>query len=90
MVNASTQVFAEIAREKEYEDDSSDVTMALNGLPSLDFTLQGYTPDDRLDRASVGISHQLTSDLALRGAYSLRKGEDDKQQGVSLSLAWDW
>lgn len=89
-VGPSTQVFAEIAREQEYEDDSSDVTVALNSLPSLDFTLQGYTPDDRLDRASVGISHRLTNDLALRGAYSLRKGEEDQQQGVSLSLAWDW
>jgi len=89
-VSASTQVFVEIAREKEYEDDSSEVTMALNSLPSLDFTLQGYTPDDRLDRASLGVSHKLSSDLALRGAYSLRKAEDDKQQGVSLSLVWDW
>ena len=56
----------------------------------LDFTLQGYQPDDRLDRLSLGFSQQLSADLALRGAYSLRKGEDDKQQGVNLALTWNW
>ncbi|MHA6492158.1 autotransporter domain-containing protein [Pseudomonas borbori] len=89
-VTANTQLFAEIAREKEFEDDSSEVDMALNSLPSLDFTLQGYQPDDRLDRASLGVRQQLTSDLALSGAYSLRRGEDDQQQGISLSLSLDW
>lgn len=89
-ITANTQVFAEIAREKEYEDDTSEVTIALNSLPSLDFTLQGYTPDDHLDRASIGFSQQLTADLALRGAYNLRKSDDDTQQGVNLSLVLDW
>lgn len=90
MLSANTQVFAEIAREKEYEDDAGKVNIALNSLPGLDFTLQGYQPDDRLDRLSVGFSQQLAKDLALRGAYSLRKGSDDKQQGVSLALTLDW
>ncbi|WP_339458657.1 esterase EstP [Pseudomonas sp. EA_105y_Pfl2_R69] len=90
MLGASTQVFAEIAREKEYEDDAAKLNVALNSLPSLDFTLQGYQPDDRLDRLSLGFSQQLSADLALRGAYSLRKGEDDKQQGVNLALTWNW
>lgn len=89
-VTANTQLFAEIAREKEFEDDSNEVDMALNSLPSLDFTLQGYQPDDRLDRASLGVRQQLTSELALSGAYSLRRGEDDQQQGISLSLSLDW
>lgn len=88
-ITANTQVFAEIAREKEYEDDTREVNIALNSLPSLDFTLQGYTPDDRLDRASIGFNQQLATGLALRGAYSLRKADDDTQQGVSLSLVWD-
>ena len=90
MLGANTQVFAEIAREKEYEDDAAKLNVALNSLPSLDFTLQGYQPDDRLDRLSLGFSQQLSEDLALRGAYSLRKGEDDKQQGVNLALTWNW
>lgn len=90
MLGANTQVFAEIAREKEYEDDAAKLNVALNSLPSLDFTLQGYQPDDRLDRLSLGFSQQLSADLALRGAYSLRKGEDDKQQGVNLALTWNW
>lgn len=90
MLGASTQVFAEIAREKEYEDDAAKLNVALNSLPSLDFTLQGYQPDDRLDRLSLGFSQQLSADLALRGAYSLRKGEDEKQQGVNLALTWNW
>ena len=90
MLSPSTQVFAEIAREREYEDEVGKVNIALNSLPSLDFTSQGYQPDDRLDRLSLGVNHQLTQDLALRGAYSLRKAGDDKQQGVSLALTWDW
>lgn len=88
-ITANTQVFAEIAREKEYEDDTSDVNIALNSLPGIDFTLQGFEPDDHLDRVSIGFSQQLATGLAVRGAYSLNKGEDDKQQGVSLSLVWD-
>lgn len=88
----STQVFAEVAHEREYEDDPSELTLALNSLPSLDFTLPGYTPHERVNRASIGFNQQLTRELALRGGYSLRKaeGEDDRQQGVSLSLAWNW
>jgi len=88
----STQVFAEVAHEREYENDPSELTLALNSLPTLDFTLPGYTPQERVNRASIGFNQQLTRELALRGSYSLRKaeGEDDRQQGVSLSLAWNW
>jgi len=86
----ATQLFAEVSREREYEDDAADLTVALNSLPGLDFTLQGYVPEDRLTRASLGFSQKLGAGLALRGGYSLRKGEDDTQQGASLSLAWDW
>ncbi|HLD68852.1 MAG TPA: autotransporter domain-containing protein [Pseudomonas sp.] len=86
----STQLFAEVAHEREYEDDTQDVNIALNSLPTLDFTLQGYTPQEKMNRASIGFNQQLTTDLALRGGYSLRQGEDDTQQGVNLSLAWSW
>ncbi|HLD68851.1 MAG TPA: autotransporter domain-containing protein [Pseudomonas sp.] len=85
-----TQVFAELAHEREYEDDVSELDMALNSLPTLGFRLQGYSPEEDLSRASIGFSQRLTADLSLRGGYSLRKGEDDTQQGASLGLAWDW
>ncbi len=89
-VTPSTQLFAEVSREKEYEDDASDLTVALNSLPGIDFTLQGHTPEDSLTRASIGFNQQLAADLVLRGGYSFRKGEDDTQQGASLSLVLDW
>ncbi len=89
-VTPATQLFAEVSREKEYEDDASDLTVALNSLPGIDFTLQGHTPEDSLTRASIGFNQKLAADLALRGGYSFRKGEDDTQQGASLSLVWDW
>ncbi|MES2817742.1 MAG: autotransporter domain-containing protein [Pseudomonadota bacterium] len=89
-LSPSTQLFAEVAHEREYEDDTQEVNIALNSLPTLGFTLQGYTPQDKLNRASIGFSQQLTRDLALRGGYGLRQGEDDTQQGGNLSLAWDW
>lgn len=89
-VAPSTLLFAEVAQEKEFEDDPSHVRASLNSLPSLSFKLEGYEPDDRLQRLSLGFSQQLASDLSLRGAYSLRKGSDDQQQGVSLALSLDW
>ncbi|MFC5694162.1 esterase EstP [Pseudomonas sp. GCM10022186] len=87
---ADTQVFAEYAHEREYEDDTQDLTIALNSLPGNRFTLEGFTPQDRLDRVSLGFSQQLAADLSLRGGYSWRKGEDDTQQGVSLALSLDF
>ena len=45
---------------------------------------------DKLDSASIGVSHQLTQDLSLRGGYSYSQSDDQSQQGVSVSLALDW
>jgi outer membrane lipase/esterase len=89
-VAPSTLLFAEVAHEKEFEDDPSHLRASLNSLPSLSFKLEGYEPDDRLQRLSLGFSQQLAKDLSLRGAYSLRKGSDDQQQGVGLALSLDW
>ncbi|KRW58979.1 esterase EstP [Pseudomonas sp. TTU2014-080ASC] len=89
-VAPATELFGEIAREREYEDDPGKVRMALTSLPTLDYQLQGYEPDDRIDRLSVGFRQKLAADLSLRGAYSLRKADDDKQQGVSLAVTLDW
>ncbi|SDJ34516.1 autotransporter domain-containing SGNH/GDSL hydrolase family protein [Pseudomonas indica] len=89
-VSPSTQVFAEVAREREYEDDPGELTMSLTSLPGIDFTLEGYTPEDRLTRASLGFSQKLGGELSLGASYHWRKGEDQTQQGVNLSVAWSW
>ena len=85
-----TALFAEYSHEREYEDDTSEVRSELNSLPGIGFELRGYTPGDSLDSASVGVSHQLTRDLSLRGGYSYSQSDEQSQQGVSVSLALDW
>ena len=85
-----TALFAEYSHEREYEDDIREVRSELNSLPGIGFELQGYTPGDSLDSASVGVSHQLTRDLSLRGGYSYSQSDEQSQQGVSVSLALDW
>lgn len=85
-----TALFAEYSHEREYEDDTSEVRSELNSLPGIGFELLGYTPGDSLDSASVGVSHQLTRDLSLRGGYSYSQSDEQSQQGVSVSLALDW
>ncbi len=88
-LNPQTRVFGEVAMEREYEDDATEVDMALRSLPTLGYTLEGYTPDDKTWRASVGVSHSLAPGLSLRGAYTYRGADDSAQQGINLSLAWD-
>ncbi|MCE6979042.1 autotransporter domain-containing protein [Pseudomonas frederiksbergensis] len=85
-----TQVFGEYAHEREYEDDTQKVNIALNSLPSLDFNLQGYTPQSHLNRLTLGVSHKLTADLALRGGYTLRKDDDFTQQGINVGVTLDF
>lgn len=85
-----TQVFGEYAHEREYEDDVQKVNIALNTLPANDFKLEGYTPQSHLNRLSLGVSHKLTADLALRGGYSFRKDDDFTQQGVNVGVVLDF
>ncbi|CAD5107314.1 esterase EstP [Zestomonas carbonaria] len=89
-VSPATALFAEVAQEREYEDDTSDLRMSLNSLPGIDFNLQGYTPDDKLQRVSVGFSQQLSPGLALRGSYTFRKSDDDEQQALGVALSLDF
>lgn len=89
-LSAQTQLFGEVAIEREYEDDAQKLDMALTSLPANGFTLEGYTPQSHLSRASLGFSQQLTEELALRGGYSLRHSDDATQQGVSLALSLDF
>jgi len=85
-----TRVFAEVAREHEFEDDQQDVTIHLTTLPDNDFTLTGYTPNSNLTRASLGLSHELVAGVHLRGNYSWRKSDELTQQGVSLGITLDF
>lgn len=85
-----TALFAEYSREREYEDDTTELTSELNSLPGIAFELQGYTPGDTLDSGTLGVSHLLTKNLSLRGAYNYSKAQEQTLQGVNLSLALDW
>jgi outer membrane lipase/esterase len=89
-ITPSTQLFAEAAHEHEYANDQQDVTIALNSLPNLDFTLAGYKPQSNLNRANLGISQKLTRDVSLRANYNWRKDDDVTQQGVGLAVSMDF
>ncbi|MDH0301439.1 MULTISPECIES: esterase EstP [unclassified Pseudomonas] len=86
----TTKLFAEVAREHEFEDDQQDLRMRLTSLPANDFTLTGYTPHSNLTRASLGVTHELVPGLNLRGNYNWRKSDELRQQGVSLALSVDF
>ncbi|AVD88198.1 MULTISPECIES: esterase EstP [Pseudomonas] len=89
-VSPSTRLFAEVAREHEFEDDQQEVTMHLTSLPANEFTLTGYTPNSNLTRASVGLTHELTAGVHLRGNYTWRKSDELTQQGMSLGISVDF
>ncbi|MDX5374113.1 MAG: autotransporter domain-containing protein [Pseudomonadaceae bacterium] len=88
-LSQQTRLFGEVAVEREYEDDASEVDMSQRSLPTLGYTLEGYVPDDRTWRASLGVSHKLAPGMALRGAYSYRHGDDSALHGLNLSLSWE-
>lgn len=85
-----TRVFGEVAVEREYNDDTQNVSINLNSLPDNQFTLQGYTPQSHLSRLNLGVSHNLTRDLALRASYNIRKDDDFTQQGINVGVALDF
>ncbi|MEE4886020.1 esterase EstP [Pseudomonas alliivorans] len=86
-VTPSTQVWGEVAREREFETGQQDVTLSLNSVSSIDFTLDGYTPQRNLNRATLGVSQKLTQDLTLRANYNWRKNDDVTQQGANVALS---
>lgn len=89
-VTPQTQVFGEVAREHEFENDIQRVNIALNSLPANNFTLDGYTPQNNLNRLTLGISHTLTPELTLRAAYNLRKDDGMTQQGINVGVSLDF
>ncbi|MBU6959939.1 autotransporter domain-containing protein [Pseudomonas sp. CVAP len=89
-ITPQTQVFGEYAHEREYKDDTQDLTINLNSLPNNRFTLQGYTPQTNLNRLNLGVSQKLTPDLALRASYNIRKDDDFTQQGINVGVSLDF
>ncbi|MEA9997276.1 esterase EstP [Pseudomonas sp. 10B1] len=89
-VTSSTQLFAEAAHEHEYANHQQNVTIALNSLPTIDFTLDGYKPQSSLNRASIGVSQKLTQEVSLSANYNWRKADDVTQQGVGLAVSVDF
>lgn len=55
--NAATQVFAEIAREREFEDDPRFLRMGLNSVAGNTFELQGHTPASGQTLLNLGVQH---------------------------------
>ena len=84
-----TQLFAEVAREREYENDPSSLDMSLNSVSGDGFELQGHTPADGQTTGLVGVSHTLAGQLKLVGSYHFR-GTEDRQHGVNVGLSLDW
>jgi outer membrane lipase/esterase len=89
-ITPQTEVFGEFAHEREYNDDTQDLTINLNSLPGNRFTLEGYTPQTNLNRLNLGVSHKLTQDLALRASYNIRKDDDFTQQGINVGVSLDF
>ncbi|MFJ4195973.1 esterase EstP [Pseudomonas sp. NPDC089534] len=89
-ITAQTQVFGEFAHEREYNDDAQDLTINLNSLPNNRFTLEGYTPQTNLNRLNLGVSHNLSKEVALRASYNIRKDDDFTQQGVNVGVSLDF
>ncbi|MDG1579785.1 autotransporter domain-containing SGNH/GDSL hydrolase family protein [Pseudomonas sp. GOM6] len=87
---ADAELFGEIAREYEFENDQQDVEMQLNSVSGLDFELKGYEPDADVTRATLGLRQQLAKDLAWQLGYSYQHSGDDDQHGISLGLVLDW
>ena len=84
-----TRLFAEVAREVEREDDErDDLRMSLNSVENNTFTLPGAVPTGDQTRFSVGVAHQLAAGLSLRANYNYQ-GNDNRNQGIALSLALD-
>lgn len=88
-LNPRTVLFAEVAREREFEDDPQQLRMGLNSVAFNSFELQGFTPQEGQTLAALGVSHRLGDEVGLSAGYHFR-GTEDRQHGLNLSLSWDW
>ena len=84
-LSRTLQVFGEVAREREYEDDPQTLRMGLNSMPGFDYDLQTITPYQDQTLATLGLGLSLGHTVTVRAAYHLRDAEE-RQHGASLSL----
>ncbi len=84
-LSRSIQLFGEVAREREYEDEPQTLRMGLNSMPGFDYDLQTLTPYQDQTLATLGLGLSLGHTVAVRAAYHLRDAEE-RQHGASLSL----
>ncbi|WP_454254311.1 autotransporter domain-containing protein [Pseudomonas sp. Marseille-Q8238] len=87
---ADTQLFGEVAREKDFEDDGSEVGMSLNSVSAVDFTLRGAESSRYQTNAVLGLRQLLAPGLALQLGYDYQRRADDGQHGLGATLVMDW
>ncbi|MEK1906452.1 MAG: autotransporter domain-containing protein [Pseudomonas sp.] len=84
------ELFGEIAREREFEDDQAELGMALNSVSGVDFELNSVEPERYQTRASLGLRQRLAPGLALQLGYDHRRAADDRQNSLGVSVVMDW
>jgi outer membrane lipase/esterase len=84
------ELFGEIVREREFEDDEQELDMALNSVPGVGFSLVGGALERDQSRVSLGLRQRLAHDLALQLGYDYRRSDASDLHGIGLSLALDW
>jgi outer membrane lipase/esterase len=87
-VTPATQLFAEIAREREFEDDPRFLRIGLNSVAGNTFELQGHTPASGQTLLNLGVQHVLGNALKLNASYNFR-GTTDRQHGINFGLSLD-
>ncbi|MBM7061098.1 autotransporter domain-containing protein [Pseudomonas sp. UL073] len=87
---ADAELFGEIAREKDFEDEQSELGMTLNSVAGVDFTLAGAEPARYLTHAAFGLRQRLAPELALQLGYDYRHSGDASLHGVSVGVVLDW
>ena len=86
-IGSRSELFAEVAREREFEDDVRVVDMGLVSVPGFIYSLQGYTPHRDHTLATLGVATEIGQAFQIRLAYQLRDAEE-RQHGANLSLTW--
>ncbi|WP_394559752.1 autotransporter domain-containing protein [Aquipseudomonas alcaligenes] len=84
------ELYGAVVREREFEDDESELDMSLNSVPGVDFSLVGAALERDQTRASLGLRQRLAQGLSLQLGYDYRRAGDDDLHGLGLSLALDW
>ena len=86
-IGRRSELFGEVAREREFEDEAQVVDMGLVSVPGFDYGLQGYTPHRDHTLATLGVATEIGQAFQVRLAYQLRDAEE-RQHGANLSLTW--